>query len=145
MGTFFAGLGVSFALLAVVLRICRQAKRTSDAKKKGNYYRAAAFFALAASACAVGTNFQTFATGLASHLPGPLVGFAAMFCGLGVYFDCIGKENYAGRSTVTVAAFVPLLLVTAPLAVFGIDLGQAIREVKSTVQDAGVIKTSGRN
>lgn len=145
MATLFAGLGVSLFLLAVVIRFMRQAKRTSDAKKKGNLYRIAAYIMLAAGFAAIGSNFQVFAVGIASHVPGALVGFAAAFCALGVYFDTIGKENYAGRGTVIVAAFVPFLLVAAPLAVFGINLPEVARDLKATIADAGVVKTSGRN
>ncbi len=144
MGSLFAGLGISLALLAASIKIMKQAKRTSDKAKQGKLYRLAAIINLIAGAAAVGSNFFGVASGIAAHLPGALVGFAAVFCALGVFFDCIGKENYAGKGTVIIALFVPFLLVVAPLSVFGLDPGQLVNEVKSVTSEAGIVQTSGR-
>jgi hypothetical protein len=143
MGTFFAGLGVSLALLAAALKVMKQAKRTNDKPKQGKLYRVAAILMLLAGCAAIGTNFSAFATTLASKLPGPLIAFAAVFCALGVFFDCIGKENFAGKGTVWIALITPLLLVTAPLSVFGIDPGQIVRDVRSVTTEANVVRANG--
>lgn len=136
----------TFALVmaGITWLIMRAAKRQTDKAKQGNLYRWAAICIAIASCSLIGSQFQLFATGVASHLPSGLVALAAVICaGLAIQ-DCWGKTNYAGKKTVIVAAIAPILLVSAPVSLLGIDPGQLVREVKTVSTQSGIVQTSGQ-
>lgn len=136
----------TFALIGagVTWLLMRAAKRQNDKVKQGNLYRWAAICIAIASCSLIGSQFQLFTAGIASHLPAGLVGLAALICaGLAIQ-DCWGKTNYAGKKTVIVAAIAPLLLAAAPVSVLGIDPGQIIRDVKTVSTEAGIVQSSGQ-
>lgn len=138
-----AGLTLTAVCLAVALKLMKHAKRVKDRQKAPKLYRIAAIVMFLGGCGAVGTNLSGVATSVASHLPAALVVFAAVFCALGVVLDCIGKENHAGRGTVVIALFVPLLIVVAPVSLLGINPDDLVASVRDVTQQSQVVQTTG--
>ncbi|TMR97509.1 hypothetical protein [Nonomuraea basaltis] len=96
--------------------------------------RSSVFFSGLAGFGTVGTFFESLITGLATRLPGAVVGFAGVLCVIICFGDCWGRRNHAGRPTAVVALITPLLLVVMPVSVFGVDPDQLVRDVKQVGQ-----------
>ncbi|GAA4931722.1 hypothetical protein HD597_012893 [Nonomuraea thailandensis] len=144
MGQIFAGLGFTAVFLAIGMRLMKQAKFIKEDKRRAKWYRAAAVIMFIAGCGLVGSWFQGFATTIAAVVPGPIVGFLAVFCGLGVALDCWGKDNHAGRGTVMVAFIAPLLIVLAPVSLLGINPDDLVNGVKGVTQNAQLVKPGGQ-
>lgn len=139
MGQMFAGLSLTAVFLAVGLRVMKKAKLAKDVNKKAKWYRAATIIMFVAGCGLVGSWFQGFATTVAGVVPGPVVGFAAVFCAVGVLMDCWGKDNHAGRGTAIIAFFVALLVVVAPVSLLGINPDQLVAGVKDVAQNSQIV------
>jgi protein-S-isoprenylcysteine O-methyltransferase Ste14 len=144
VGQIFAGLSFTAVFLAVGIRLMKHAKTLKETNRKPKWYRAAAIVMFIAGCGLVGSWFQGFATTIASVVPGPLVGFAAVFCALGVLLDCWGKDNHAGRGTAIVAFIAPLLIVLAPVSMLGINPDELVHGIKGVTQNAQLVGQSGR-
>lgn len=133
MGQIFAGLTFTAVVLAVSIAMMRRGKAP----------RFTALLMFTAGCGLVGSWFNGFATKVASVVPGPLVGFLAAFFAVGFILDCWGKENKAGKSTAIIGFLVPLLLVVAPVSVFGVDPEELVKGVRDVTQSE-MITTGGR-
>lgn len=144
MGQIFAGLGFTAVCLAIGIRLMKHAKVVKDKDRTAKWYRAAAIVMALAGCGLVGSWFQGFATTIAAVMPGPIVGFAAVFCGLGVFLDCWGKDNHAGRGTAIIAFIAPLLIVLAPVSLLGINPDDLVKGVKDVTQQAQLVGPGDR-
>jgi hypothetical protein len=135
VGQIFAGLTFTAVFLAVGIAMMRRRKAP----------RIAAIIMFLAGCGLVGSWWQGFATKIAAALPGALVGFVAVFCAVGFFLDCWGKQNHAGKGTAIIGFFVPLLLVVMPVSVLGINPDDLIKGVKDITQQSQMVTSGARN
>lgn len=134
MGQIFAGLGFAALFLAIGILLIW--------KKKAP--RVAAWSMFLAGCGLVGSFFGNLFVSIAAKIPGEIIVIAAVICAGGFFIDCWGKQNKAGKVTAILGLVAPLLIVAAPISLFGVAPGSLIQEVNSVTRDSGVVRAGVR-